>query len=121
MSLADSLRIFLPTNRNADSEAAQSSLETDRSLAPTYTSNVTDNANNLNDRMRTLPGSDSVTLPDEILVEYSLRTTKDTPASESEVVAATPSPRYSKRPSGQFKFPLTSHFCEFVSILPDLC
>ena len=94
-----SLRRYL-TNRNAEPEAARSSLENDRPPT-TYTSIVTDSGDSLNDRMRTLSGSDSVTLlPDET---ETLRTT-DT--SESEV--ATPSPRYSKRPSGEFKF--SPHF-----------
>ena len=95
-----SLRRFLPTNRNADSEAAQSSLENDRPLAPTtYTSNAIDSANSLNDRMRALSGSDSVALPDKI--ESSLTDTLGI-AKTSEV--ATPR-RYSKRLSGKCKFP----------------
>ena len=92
-----SLRRFLPTNRNT--EAARSSLESDR--PPTYTSNVADDADSLNDRMRALSGSDSVTvtLPNEI--ESSLT---DGVAETSEKAT----PRYSKHPSGKFKF--SAHF-----------
>ena len=90
-----SLRRFLPKNRNT--EAAQSSLKNNGPLS--YTSNVPDGADSLNDRMRALSaGSDSVTLPDEI--ESSLALT-DTFGAETSKVAT---PRYSKLPSGKFKF-----------------
>ena len=67
-------------------------------------------ASSLNDRMRALSaGSDSVTLPDEI--ESSLALTDTFGAETSKV--ATPR-RYSKRPSGKFKF--SPHF-SFLRIL----
>ena len=93
-----SLRRFLPKYHNTG--AARSSLKNDRPSS--YTSNVAHGANILNDRMRALSVSDSesasVTLLDK--VESSLTDTFGI-AETSEV--ATPR-RYSKRPSGKFKF-----------------
>ena len=108
-----SLRRFLPKNRNT--EPARSSLENDR--PPTYPSNITDSADSLNDRMRALSGSDSVTLVSD-KIESSLTDTLGV-AETSEV--ATPR-RFSKRLSGKFKFHPSLLICvNFVSILPDLC
>ena len=138
-----SLRRFLSTNRKTD--AARSSLENDR--PPAYTPNVTDGvdglnemralsgsdsvtvpthtdgANSLNDRTRalSLAGSDSVTLtlPDETVTNSSFT---DTPGVADTSEKATPSPRYSKRLSGIFKFSPPLLICvNFVSILPDIC
>ena len=123
-----SLRRLLPTNRKAEVDRRNSlALENDRRT--TYTSNTiitavtaprnTYGADSSNDRMRPrnlnvplLSGRDSVTLPvlDELETESSLTDTLGD-AETSEV--AYPSPRYSKRPSGKFKFSLTSHLYEF--------
>ena len=92
-----SLRQFLPTNPKA--EAAQSSLPVENDRPPSYT----DGADSPNDRTRaqnvSLPGRDSVMLPDE---------TKSSPTDTVRVGVAETSevttPRYSKRPSGKFKF-----------------
>ena len=101
-----SLRRLLPTTRNA--EAARNPLENDRT--PTYTSNNTIHTDS------SVPGRDSVMLPDEI--ESSLTNSLGI-AETSEVATPRIGPRYSKRPSG--KFNPSTHLCEFVSILPDLC
>ena len=110
-----SLRRILRTNRNA--EDPRSSLEDDR--PPSYT--VIDtmalthsgSADSPNDRAWNVSvGPHSAMLPDE--TEPSLM--------DIFGAAETSDSRYSKRPSGKFKFcPPTSHLCEFISILPDLC
>ena len=109
------LRRFFQTNR--DAEADRSSLENDRT--PTYTSNVTtapthtDGVDRLSDRTRAwnvsdLSGCDSVTLP-------------ESSGSPTDTLGVT-TPRYSKRPSGKFKFFPPVLICvDVVSILPDLC
>ena len=78
-------------------EAIRSSLGSNRT--PTYTSNVTTSTA----PSRSLPGRDSVTRRqlNETDSEFSLTGTIGV-AETSEV--ATPSPNYSKRPSGRFRF-----------------
>ena len=108
-----SLRRFLQINRNA--EAARSPLENDST--PTHTSNITmahaytDGADSPSDRIRArnvnMPGRDSEMLPDK--TESSLTDTLGI-AGTSKVAT----PRYSKRPSGKFKF--SPHF-SFLRIL----
>ena len=105
----------LPTNRKA--EVDRSSRENDRT--PTYTSNVTTapthrmTARNVS--VPVLSGRDSVMVPDE--TRSSL--TDILGVAETSEVAT---PRYSKRPSGNFKFSPSLLICmNFVSILSDLC
>ena len=79
-----SLRRLLPTNRNAEAASTRSPLEN------TYTSNDTIQSS--------VPGRDSVMLPDE--TKSKLTDTLGDVVETSEVA----SPRYSKRPSHKFKF-----------------
>ena len=103
------MRLFRRKNRNA--EAARSSLENDST--PIYTSIVatahthTDDAYSPNNKIRardvSMPGRDSVMLPNE--TESSLTGTLGT--LETSDVAT---PRYGKRPSASGKFKFSAHF-----------
>ena len=84
-----SLRRFLPTTRNA---------EADRTLAPTYTSNV------MTPPSHTLPGRDSVRQPDETLGKSSHTDTLGV-AEKSRVTT----PNYSKYLSDSSP---NSHLCD---------
>ena len=93
--------------RNRKPDAHQSSLENDRLGALTYTSNVKTAPTH------TLPGSDSVRLPDET------ESHTDTPGLAETSQVATPNSSYSKRSSGNH-FPPLLIYVNFVSLLPDL-
>jgi hypothetical protein len=103
-----SLRRSLQPNRDAEADRSSPRVD-DRS--PAYTLNV---------KMaptHTLPGCDSVREPDE--TKSLLRLTETLSLAETSKVT-TPSPIYSKRPSGNSRWP-TSHLRETISILSDLC